>query len=184
MRSPSARWLALLTLAACAHGPAPQSARIAQSCPALPARRAMARGTFPRAFIELASVKKGELPRSLSKLKQQPVEAQGVTGVVAEHEVPVPVSWDRCLDRKCELKLKRTLLVSAFLPSRASEPVRVEVMIREGTGEHASLYKEELETRDQQAAAVDEHAEGTMLVVTPYLLSSDADAQALIACKR
>jgi hypothetical protein len=176
--------LAVLMLVGCAHGPAASPARIAHSCPAVPAQRAVARGTFPRAFIELASVKKRALPRQLGKLKQEAVEAQGVMGVLAEHEVPVPLSWDRCLDRKCELKLKRTLLVSAFLPSRASEPVRVEVMIREGTGEHASLYKEELETRDQQAATVDEHGEGTVLVITPYLLSSDADAQALIACKR
>jgi hypothetical protein len=155
-------------------------ARIAHDCPDVPTRHAV----FEHAYIELASVKKADLPRSLAKLKQQPVEAQQVTGVLAEHETPVALSWDRCLDRKCELKLSRTLLVAAYLPSRASDPVRIDIMIREGVGEHASVYNERVETRDQQPATFDEHGERSVMIATPYLLANAADAQRLAACKQ
>ncbi len=174
------RWiLACACMLGCAGVPT-TPARIAQTCPNVPGPG----GELQRAYIELASVKKSDLPRSLSKLKLEPVDAQQVTGVVAEDQTPVALTWDRCLDRKCELKLNRTLLVTGYLPATRSEPVRIEVMIREGVGEHASVYIERVETRDQQPVSFDEHGERSVMVATPYLISSDRDLEQLIACKK
>jgi hypothetical protein len=175
------RWivLAYASMLGCAGVPT-KPARIAQTCPAIPSQGA----NVGRAYIELASVKKGDLPRSLAKLKTQSVQAQQVTGVLAEDQTPVALTWDRCLDSKCELKLARTLLVSAYLPTRASDVIQIEVMIREGIGEHASVYLERVETRNQEPVSFDEHGDRSRMVATPYLLSSDADARRLIACKQ
>ncbi|HEX5658657.1 MAG TPA: hypothetical protein VFX59_15755 [Polyangiales bacterium] len=173
------RWiLVCFGMLGCA-GVATKPARIAHSCPNLPAR-----GALSRAYIELASVRKRDLPRSLAKLKQQPIDVQQVTGLVAEDQSPVALDWDRCLDSKCELKLSRTLLVTGYLPERVGEPVRIEVMIREGVGEHASVYIERVETRDQQPVAFDEHGDRSLMVATPYLIAGDNDLQQLIACKK
>jgi hypothetical protein len=174
------RWiLACLFAVGCAGVPT-KPARIAHTCANLPGPA----GSFARAYIELASVKKRDLPRSLAKLKQEPVLAQEVTGVLAEHETPVALRWDRCLDSKCELKLSRTLLIAAYLPARVSEPIRIDVMIREGIGEHASVYNERVETRDQQPVTFDEHGERSLMVATPYLLAAEGDLQQLIRCKK
>jgi hypothetical protein len=176
------RWiLACACMLGCAGVPT-KPARIAHSCPNVPASGK--RAAFQRAYIELASVKKGDLPRSLATLKRESVQAQQVTGVLAGHEEPVALSWDRCLDRKCELKLSRTLLVTANLPARASDLVRIEVLIREGIGEHASVYTERVETHDQQPVTFDEHGERSVMVATPYLLASEDDVQKLAACKQ
>ncbi|HEY6880896.1 MAG TPA: hypothetical protein VI299_22885 [Polyangiales bacterium] len=175
------RWiLACALLFGCAGIPT-KSARIAHSCSALPAQNT----GFARAYIELASVKKGDLPRSLAKLKQEPIQVQQeVTGVLVEHETPVALPWDRCLDAKCEYKLARTLLITAYLPKTTQEPVHLEIMIREGVGEHASLFTERVDTYNQQPARLDEHGDRSWLIATPYLLSNDADVQRLIACKQ
>jgi len=154
--------------------------RIAHVCSALPAQRD---AQFQRAYLEIASVKKRDLP-ALKKLAQQSVPAIGVTGVVAEHETPVALEWDRCLDNECKLKLHRTLLIAAYLPPSASEAMRIDVLIREGVGEHASVYSERVETRDQHAATIDEHGDHSLLVITPYLLGDDRDVQNLLACKQ
>lgn len=173
------RWiLACVCLLGCAGVPT-RPARIAQSCAGVPAQQAGVR----RAYIELASIKKRDLPRSLQKLKNEPVDAQQVTGVLAEDQTPVALSWDRCLDEHCELKLSRTLLVAAYLPATARETVRIDVMIREGVGEHASVYNESVETRDQQPASFEEHGERSVMVATPYLLADDADLERLKLCK-
>jgi hypothetical protein len=176
------RWISAclgIALLACAGVPT-KPARIAHTCANVPAQG----GSSSRAYIELASVKKRDLPRSLAKLKQEPVDAQQVTGVLAEHETPVALRWDRCLDSKCELKLNRTLLIAAYLPARESEPIRIDIMIREGVGEHASVYNERVETRDQQPVTFDEHGERSVMVATPYLLAGDSDLQRLIDCKK
>jgi hypothetical protein len=174
------RWIvACCLLLGCAGVPT-KPARIAHSCPNVPSHG----DSFRSAYIELASVKRGDLPRSLAKLKQEPVLAQQVTGVLAEHETPVALTWDRCLDRHCKTKLKRTLLIAAYLPSRPGEAIRIDVMIREGVGEHASVYNERVETRDQTPVSFDEHGDRSRMVATPYLLSGEADVQRLAACKQ
>lgn len=175
------RWIpaCCLLMIGCAGVPT-RAARIAHSCPGVPSRA----DRFHGAYIELASVKRGDLPRSLAKLKQEPVQVQQVTGVLAEHETPVALEWDRCLDSKCETNLKRTLLITASLPTRQGEAIGIDVMIREGVGEHASVYNERVETRDQAPVSFDEHGDRSRMVATPYLLSGDLDVKRLTACKQ
>lgn len=176
--------LILPLLCACAHGGALNQAQLAQRCPALPARAVAEGGNFQRAFLEFASVKKGELPDPLAELSQEPVPAYAVGGALAEHETPLTLDWDRCLDARCELKLRRTLMIAADLPRSAADPIGISVHIREHNGDEVSVYAEHGETRNQRPLALDEHGERTMLVVTPYLISNDADLKTLLACKQ
>jgi hypothetical protein len=171
-------------LTACAHAGSAvsQEAWLAQPCPAIPSRPV--RSGFKRAFLELASVHESDLPRRMEQLGREPIRSRAVGGMLSEHEAPLAIDWDRCLDARCELKLSRKLMIAAELPQHVDEPVRISVHIREHNGSDVSVYAEHAETRNQRAVAIDDHGDRTRLVVTPYLLSDDADAQALLMCKK
>ena len=193
-RAALAASVTLLLASACQTPPtehpehAERTALVAQPCPGLALQSEPLDPANARVFVEVAEVSGGPLPNPIGRwLDENAVRVRSTANLVAFPGVPTSTPWAQCVDVVCA-DIKRSLLVTALLPSTTLEPIELQVHIEEVAAEGAApktlLDTRVLATHQEPAVLPSTPELGTgTLVVTAYLLRRSDDLHRVLECK-
>jgi len=157
---------------------------IAQPCAAIVPVGDRTSPPAARVFVEVAHLMSGELPEPVGAfLAEHAVPVDQVAGLLASNGVSGSAPWGQCVDDACSSS-SSTLSVVPHLSAPASAPFEIELSITPANASGKSqeqMFAAQLMVTNQRPLVVPV-GEGRV-VVTPYLIGSEADLAGLYRCK-
>lgn len=179
----------LAACVACGRGPAESPERIVQvgrRCAGLEMGGEPLDPRSARVFVEVVDVSSDRLAQPVGDwLANNAVKARSTAHVVAFAGVPTSTPWGQCVDAVCGSQ-ERSLTLTATLPGRASEPIRLALRIEEASPDGAVILLDTTLAAPNQAPVVLPPAPAVSpgsLVVTAYLLRRHDDLHRVLECQ-
>ena len=165
-----------------------QKVLIAQPCDGLTTPSEAVDRSELRVFVQLAKVVDEQLPKPIGTwLQHNAVNVNSVGGFIVTPGTPTTVPSIHCLDTDCVKHETRTLTVTCYLPEAFSDPLKFTVRFEHQPNESNQEQTVNIETRDQEPAIVDvardDKPAGSLMVLTPYVLSNKRSMGRLLECK-
>jgi hypothetical protein len=165
-----------------------RTALVAQPCPALALDAEPLDPANARVFVEIVAVSPRDLPNPIGRwLQDNAVTIRASANLVAFPGVATSSPWAQCVDAVCA-DAKNTVLVTARLPERTTEPIELVVRIEEtqqDTPSAGPLLDTTLRALHQEPVVLPSPAGlgAGSLVVTAYLLRRFDDLHRVLECK-